>query len=62
MMRLQFISGLPRSGSTLLPAIPRQNPSLRAGMSSPLNEIILGLLRIMSGANEFACVMSDRQR
>ncbi|MGA8585530.1 MAG: sulfotransferase [Roseiarcus sp.] len=33
--RLHFISGLPRSGSTLLAALLRQNPRISAGMSSP---------------------------
>jgi len=31
-----FISGLPRSGSTLLSAILRQNPRFYAGMTSPV--------------------------
>ena len=31
-----FISGLPRSGSTLTAAILRQNPRFHAGMSSPI--------------------------
>ncbi len=34
--RLHFISGLPRSGSTLLAALLRQNPRFSAGMSSPV--------------------------
>jgi len=34
--RLHFISGLPRSGSTLLSAILRQNPRFYAGMTSPV--------------------------
>ena len=31
-----FISGLPRSGSTLLSALLRQNPSFHADISSPV--------------------------
>jgi len=31
-----FIAGLPRSGSTLLSAILRQNPRFHAAMSSPI--------------------------
>jgi hypothetical protein len=35
MESIHFISGLPRSGPTLLAALLRQNPSFEAGMSSP---------------------------
>ena len=35
MRKMHFISGLPRSGSTLLSAILRQNPRFYAAMSSP---------------------------
>jgi sulfotransferase len=33
---IHFISGLPRSGSTLLSAILRQNPRFHAGMTGPV--------------------------
>jgi hypothetical protein len=36
MATIHFISGLPRSGSTLLAALLRQNPRFEAGMSGPL--------------------------
>ena len=36
MKKYYFISGLPRSGSTLLSAILKQNPSFHAGISGPL--------------------------
>ncbi|MEM5734156.1 sulfotransferase, partial [Shewanella algae] len=39
--RFHFISGLPRSGSTLLSAILRQNPRFSAGMSSPVAMLAL---------------------
>jgi len=61
-MRLHFISGLPRSGSTLLEGILRQNPGFQAGISGPLAEIFSGLIRNMSGANESAIFISDSQR
>ncbi|HEX8778946.1 MAG TPA: sulfotransferase, partial [Rhodanobacter sp.] len=38
--KFHFISGLPRSGSTLLAAILKQNPRFRAGMTSPLADIM----------------------
>lgn len=34
-----FISGLPRSGSTLLAAILRQNPRFLAATTSPVGEV-----------------------
>jgi sulfotransferase len=47
--RMHFISGLPRSGSTLLAALLRQNPRFHAGMSSPLCDLFTGLLNGMAG-------------
>ncbi|MEG3936419.1 MULTISPECIES: sulfotransferase [unclassified Microcoleus] len=35
-MNSHFISGLPRSGSTLLAALLRQNPRFHGAMTSPL--------------------------
>ncbi len=62
MTRISFISGLPRSGSTMLAAILRQNPSFHAGMSGPLFSIFSGLLRSMGPGNEYARFLSDAQR
>lgn len=57
-----FISGLPRSGSTLLAAILRQNPGLHAHMSSPVGALTTSLLRQMSQENEAAVFIDDRHR
>ena len=46
--RLHFISGLPRSGSTLLAGLLRQNPRFHAGISSPLCSLFSGLLNGMA--------------
>jgi sulfotransferase len=46
--RYFFISGLPRSGSTLLSAILRQNPAFYADVSSPLHTIITSSMQIIS--------------
>ncbi|WP_333154680.1 sulfotransferase [Microcoleus sp. B9-D4] len=35
-VRALFISGLPRSGSTLLAALLRQNPRFHSAMTSPI--------------------------
>ena len=45
---IHFISGLPRSGSTLLAAILRQNPDFHAAMTSPVGALFSAMLRQMS--------------
>ena len=62
MQTIHFISGLPRSGSTLLAGILRQNPRFNAGMSGPVAHIFMSLTKGMSGINESAPFMSDQQR
>ncbi len=58
---VHFISGLPRSGSTLLAALLRQNPLLRAGMSSPVAVMVERVLPVM-GQGEYATAFDDRRR
>ena len=62
MPRFHFISGLPRSGSTLLAALLRQNPRFQAGMSGPVAGLVGSLLGEMSGRNEFSVFVDDAQR
>jgi len=45
-MQIHFISGLPRSGSTVLSAILRQNPRITAGMSTGLAELFRSVLEL----------------
>lgn len=59
---LHFISGLPRSGSTLLVALLRQNPRFQAGMSGPLAGMFGALLGEMSERNEFAVFLDEAKR
>jgi sulfotransferase len=59
---IHFISGLPRSGSTLLSALLLQNPALHAGITSPVGSLVAGLLRDMSQGNEAAVMIDDAQR
>jgi sulfotransferase len=59
MSRFHFLSGLPRSGSTLLAAILNQNPRFQAGMSGPLAGMFSTLLGEMSGKNEFSVFIDD---
>lgn len=60
--KLHFISGLPRSGSTLLSALLRQNPRFHASMSSPMGSLFTALLREMGQGNEYGLFIDDSQR
>jgi len=60
--QIHFISGLPRSGSTLLSALLRQNPRFHAGMSGPMAGMFATLLGEMSGRNEFSVFITEAQR
>lgn len=51
---IHFIAGLPRSGSTLLAAPPRQNPRFLAGMTSPVGSLFNAIPRETSQRNEGA--------
>lgn len=59
---LHFIAGLPRSGSTLLSAILRQNPALHAGISSPLAILFDRLITGMGAHSEYGIVIDDQTR
>lgn len=48
MKKLHLIAGLPRSGSTLLSSILKQNSSFFAGISDPLNEAVVNVIRAFS--------------
>ncbi len=60
--RLHFISGLPRSGSTLLAALLRQNPRFHAGISSPLCALFGGLLNGMAAEGAASIDSARRAR
>lgn len=60
--RFHFISGLPRSGSTLTAAILRQNPRFHAGMSSPVAGLIDGIISQVSAGSEMSSAMNEDQR
>ncbi|MCB8883882.1 sulfotransferase [Acidisoma cellulosilytica] len=59
---MNFISGLPRSGSTLLAGILRQNPRYHAGMTSPVGSIYMAMETAMSRRNETAVFITEPQR
>jgi len=60
--KIHFISGLPRSGSTLLAAILRQNPRFHAAMTSPVGGLADRMLEAMSEDNEFSVFISDARK
>ncbi len=57
-----FISGLPRSGSTLLAALLRQNSRFHAGMTSPVGALFSGMLNQFSAGSEFGPVIDQSMR
>ena len=60
--RYHFITGLPRSGSTLLAALLRQNPRFHAGMTSPVGTLFRGLVNQLGAGSEFGPVVTKAQR
>lgn len=60
--RIHFISGLPRSGSTLLAALLRQNPRFHAGMTSPVGSLFTGMLNQFGAGSEFGPVLDRAMR
>ncbi len=60
--RVHFISGLPRSGSTLLAGILRQNPRFYGAMSSPIAPLFNGALEQMGAGSEFYSFFDSSMR
>ena len=60
--RFHFISGLPRSGSTLLSGILLQNPRFHAGMTSPVGTLCTAVLGQVSAGSEFGAVVGRDKR
>jgi sulfotransferase len=61
-VKVHFISGLPRSGSTLLAALLRQNPRFHAAMTSPVGGLVDRILEAMSEDNECSVFISPEQK
>jgi len=59
--KVHFISGLPRSGSTLLAAILRQNPAFRAEMTGPVAQLCGVVHQTIAGSGEFAVLFDDER-
>ncbi|RRN77047.1 sulfotransferase [Pseudoxanthomonas sp. SGD-10] len=60
--KLHFISGLPRSGSTLLSGILTQNTAIHAGMTSPVASLINGCLEQIGAGSEFYSFFDEQKR
>lgn len=57
-----FVSGLPRSGSTLLAALLRQNPRFSASMSSPVGALVAANIQLMSPGTEISLLIDEKQK
>lgn len=60
--KFHFISGLPRSGSTLMAALLRQNPRFHAAMSSPVSLLMEQILEAMGEDSEHSVFISTQQK
>lgn len=56
-----FISGLPRSGSTLLSAILKQNPDFYADIASPVNGLVNGAINNLTGSENNLNIHENRR-
>lgn len=61
-MRFHFLTGLPRSGSTLLASILSQNPRFHASIQSPVGQVFTDALTAMGSRNESERFISNAQR
>ncbi len=57
-----FVSGLPRSGSTLLSGILKQNPEFYADIASPVQGIVNNAIDFMTGCENNLNLTEDRRR
>ena len=56
-----FISGLPRSGSTLLSSILKQNPDFYADISSPVEGLCTTSIDLLTGCESNSIVDEKRR-
>ena len=57
-----FISGLPRSGSTLLSGILRQNPEFYADISSPMQGLVTSTINVITGSENNHLIDEARRK
>lgn len=61
-MRMHFLSGLPRAGTTLLASILCQNPKFHASIMTPVGRIVTQALQSMGPENEASSFLMDEQK
>jgi sulfotransferase len=62
-MQVHFISGMPRSGSTLLAGLLSQNPAIHASFQSPVAQVVTRTISEMSHKdNEGGCFYTSESR
>jgi sulfotransferase len=59
---IHFISGLPRSGTTLLSALLMQNPRFHAGVTTGLFQLLTTVQPLLSARSEFHSFFNDTKR
>jgi sulfotransferase len=59
--KVHFISGLPRSGSTLLSAVLRQNPKFQSDITGPLATMCMAVHQKISGNSEFSVLFDEKR-
>ena len=57
-----FISGLPRSGSTLLSAILRQNPEFYADITSPVQSLVASTINHITSSDSNHLIDNDKRK
>lgn len=62
MKQYYFISGLPRSGSTLLSAILKQNPEFYADISSPVQSLVQTSIDVITSSENNLVIQEDRRK
>jgi sulfotransferase len=62
MQQIHFISGMPRSGSSMLSAILRQNPDLHASITSPVALLYERLHQNMGAKSDYAEMLTEVKR
>ena len=62
MKEIFFISGLPRSGSTLLSAILRQNPEFYADISSPVQNLVDATISVVTNGESNHLIDEDKRK
>ena len=59
---IHFISGLPRSGTTLLSALLLQNPRFHAGVTTGVFQLLTTVQPLLSARSEFHSFINDTKR